>query len=126
MDKIVPNLWIGDLSSALDVPNLKANKICSVLSAMRGTLRIHQVRFFHRVLLVPLLAHITVEQTFLRHQIMLDDTEGSDVLVHLLPAIGFIEKEIEKDRGVLVHCQAGISAFCLSKYGVTDRSMLLA
>ena len=48
-------------------------------------------------------------QTFIRHQIMLDDTEDADVLVHLLPSIHFIQAELDKGRGVLVHCQAGIS-----------------
>ena len=40
-------------------------------------------------------------------QIMLDDTEDADVLVHLLPSIHFIQAELDKGRGVLVHCQAG-------------------
>ena len=48
-------------------------------------------------------------QTFIRHQIMLDDTEDADVLVHLLPSIHFIQAELGKGRGVLVHCQAGVS-----------------
>ena len=38
---------------------------------------------------------------------MLDDTEDADVLVHLLPSIHFIQAELDKGRGVLVHCQAG-------------------
>ena len=41
---------------------------------------------------------------------MLDDTEDADVLTHLLPSIGFIQAELDKGRGVLVHCMAGISA----------------
>lgn len=42
---------------------------------------------------------------------MLDDTEDADILTHLLPSIHFIEAELGKGRGVLVHCQAGISKF---------------
>ncbi|KAF8708903.1 hypothetical protein AX14_013529 [Amanita brunnescens Koide BX004] len=52
---------------------------------------------------------ITINETFIRHQIMLDDTEDADVLVHLLPSIHFIQAELGKGRGVLVHCQAGVS-----------------
>ncbi|KAF9559161.1 hypothetical protein CPC08DRAFT_763500 [Agrocybe pediades] len=89
MDEVIPGLWIGDLQSALNVKLLKERGIFSVLSAMRG--------------------RITVHETFIRHQIMLDDTEDADVLTHLLPAIHFIEAELGKGRGVLVHCQAGIS-----------------
>ena len=52
---------------------------------------------------------LTLVQTFLRQQILLDDTEDADVLQHLIPAITFINAELEKGRGVLVHCQAGMS-----------------
>lgn len=45
MDEIIPGLWIGGLLSAMDTENLKANKIYSVLSAMRGKISIHEVRF---------------------------------------------------------------------------------
>lgn len=44
MDEIVPNLWIGDLSSALDVKTLKAKNIFSVVTAMRGKITINAVR----------------------------------------------------------------------------------
>lgn len=89
MDEIIPGLWIGDLPSALDVKNLKANKIFSILSAMRGK--------------------ITIHETFIRHQILLDDTAEADILAHFLPSITFIQTELDKGRGVLVHCQAGMS-----------------
>ena len=41
---------------------------------------------------------------------MLDDTEDADVLPHLLPSISFIQAELDKGRGVIVHCLAGVSA----------------
>ncbi|KAF7316499.1 hypothetical protein MIND_00169000 [Mycena indigotica] len=89
MDEIIPGLWVGDLPSATNTANLKANKIFSILSAMRG--------------------RVTINETFIRHQISLDDTEETDVLVHFIPAITFIQAELDKGRGVLVHCQAGMS-----------------
>ena len=48
-------------------------------------------------------------QTFVRHQINIDDTESSDLLQHFVPAITFIQAELDKNHGVLVHCQAGMS-----------------
>jgi dual specificity phosphatase 12 len=36
--------------------------------------------------------------------------EEADVLQHLIPSITFIEAELDKGRGILVHCQAGTSA----------------
>ncbi|KIJ09371.1 hypothetical protein PAXINDRAFT_102257 [Paxillus involutus ATCC 200175] len=89
MDEIVPNLWIGDLSSALDVKTLKAKNIFSVVTAMRGK--------------------ITINATLNKYQINIDDSAEEDVLVHFLPSISFIQKELDKGRGVLVHCQAGVS-----------------
>ena len=41
MDEVSPGLWIGDLPGALDVDNLRARGIFSILSAMR---RIKEVR----------------------------------------------------------------------------------
>ncbi|KAL0576450.1 tyrosine protein phosphatase yvh1 [Marasmius crinis-equi] len=89
MDEIIPGLWIGNLPSALDHETLQANKIFSILSAMRGKVSIHE--------------------TFIKHQILLDDTEEADILQHFLPSISFIQAELNKGRGVLVHCQAGMS-----------------
>ncbi|ETW78140.1 hypothetical protein HETIRDRAFT_55514 [Heterobasidion irregulare TC 32-1] len=89
MDQVVLNLWVGDLHSAKDVETLKANGIFSVLSAMRGRLTIHE--------------------TLTRHQVLIDDTEEADILQHLISSITFIQAELEKGRGVLVHCQAGMS-----------------
>ncbi|KAJ7204785.1 hypothetical protein GGX14DRAFT_459753 [Mycena pura] len=89
MDEIIPGLWVGDLPSATNTENLKKHKIFSILSAMRG--------------------RVTINETFIRHQILLDDTEDADVLVHFIPAITFIQAELDKGRGLLVHCQAGMS-----------------
>ncbi|KZT64540.1 hypothetical protein DAEQUDRAFT_732477 [Daedalea quercina L-15889] len=89
MDEVIPGLWIGDLSSALNTEQLREHNIRSVLTAMRGRVRI--------------------DETFNNLQINLDDTEDADVLGHVVTAIQFIESELEKGRGVLVHCQAGLS-----------------
>ena len=37
---------------------------------------------------------------------MLDDSDDADVLTHFLPSIRFIQAELDKGRGVLVHCLA--------------------
>ncbi|EPQ52031.1 hypothetical protein GLOTRDRAFT_80177 [Gloeophyllum trabeum ATCC 11539] len=89
MDEIIPGLWVGDLASALDTEKLREKGIGSVVSAMRGRVSIHP--------------------TFIRHQINLDDEEDADVLSHLVPAVSFIQAELDKGRGVLIHCQAGMS-----------------
>ena len=49
-------------------------------------------------------------QTFTHQQVEIDDTEEEDILNHLIACISFIEAELEKGHGVLVHCQAGMSA----------------
>ncbi|KAI8976656.1 hypothetical protein BD414DRAFT_467005 [Trametes punicea] len=89
MNEIVPNLWVGDLPSALDTEKLKAHNIRSVLTAMRG--------------------RVSINETFVRHQINIDDTDRSDILQHFVPAVTFIQAELDKAHGVLVHCQAGMS-----------------
>lgn len=44
MNEIIPGLWLGDLRSALDTQDLREKNIHSVLSAMRGTVTVSQVR----------------------------------------------------------------------------------
>jgi dual specificity phosphatase 12 len=61
---------------------------------------------------VPWFHDTTVFQAFNKHQINIDDTDEEDVLAHFLPAIAFIQAELDNGRGVLVHCQAGRSASC--------------
>ncbi|KAI0300163.1 hypothetical protein B0F90DRAFT_1725593 [Multifurca ochricompacta] len=89
MDQVLPGLWIGDLHSAKDSDTLRTNNIHSILTVMRGKFSIHE--------------------TFFRHQVPLDDVEETDVLQHLIPSITFIQSELDKGGGVLVHCQAGMS-----------------
>ncbi|KAH9042687.1 hypothetical protein EDB85DRAFT_1916277 [Lactarius pseudohatsudake] len=89
LDQVLPGLWVGDLHSAKDADTLKANNIRSILTVMRGK--------------------VSIPETFIRHQIPLDDVAETDVLQHLIPAITFIQAELDKDKGVLVHCQAGAS-----------------
>lgn len=43
MAEVVPNLWLGDIRDALDAQTLRQKNIHSVLSAMRGTVKIEQV-----------------------------------------------------------------------------------
>ncbi|KAG8216902.1 protein-tyrosine phosphatase-like protein [Butyriboletus roseoflavus] len=108
MDEIVPHLWIGNLPSALDVESLKTRKIFSVVTAMRGKVTINAVRRLCFRLWFKTDTSIS-RQTFNKYQINIDDSADEDVLVHFLPSISFIQKELDKGRGVLVHCQAGIS-----------------
>jgi dual specificity phosphatase 12 len=42
MDEVIPGLWIGNLSSALNTQLLKSNNIYSILSAMRGRITINE------------------------------------------------------------------------------------
>ncbi|KAH8109517.1 hypothetical protein DFH11DRAFT_1626596 [Phellopilus nigrolimitatus] len=89
MDEVIPGLWIGSLLAATDAAALRAHNIHSVLSAMRGKLSIHE--------------------TFTHFQIQLDDTTDADALAFFPQCISFVEHELAQERGVLVHCQAGMS-----------------
>ena len=46
LDQVIPRLWVGDLHSAKDADNLKANDIQSILTVMRGRLSIPEVRIW--------------------------------------------------------------------------------
>ncbi|EIW84705.1 hypothetical protein CONPUDRAFT_97040 [Coniophora puteana RWD-64-598 SS2] len=88
-DEVIPGLWIGGLESLKDIEGLRKRNVRSVVSAMRGK--------------------VTINATLNNHQISIDDTVDEDILVHFLPSISFIQTELDKGHGVLVHCQAGVS-----------------
>lgn len=55
----------------------------------------------------------------------MDDTSSTDALIHFLPSIAFIQAELEeKKRGVLVHCQAGMSTFLALRFWDTLLTIL--
>ncbi|KAI0079219.1 phosphatases II [Panus rudis PR-1116 ss-1] len=89
MHEIIPNLWLGDIRSVENVDQLREKNIRCVVTAMRGKL--------------------AIEETFYQHRIEIDDAEDEDMLPHLVPAITFIQKQLDNGYGVLVHCLAGIS-----------------
>lgn len=43
MDRVVENLWLGDMYCITDVEDLKENNIQSILSVMRGTVVVQDV-----------------------------------------------------------------------------------
>ncbi|KAI0087434.1 protein-tyrosine phosphatase-like protein [Irpex rosettiformis] len=89
MSEVLPNLWIGNIRDALDIEGLKQRNIRSILTAMRGTVK--------------------VKETMNQLQIDLIDTDDEDILKHLVTCVTFVQAELDKGRGVLVHCVAGIS-----------------
>ena len=50
--------------------------------------------------------------------------EEADVLQHLIPAITVIQAELDKGRGILVHCQAGTSGCPRIYVTILGRNML--
>ncbi|KZS93916.1 hypothetical protein SISNIDRAFT_410716 [Sistotremastrum niveocremeum HHB9708] len=85
MDQVVPNLWIGDLAAALDADLLRSNNIGSILTVMRGK--------------------VNIPPNFIKYQVPLDDTEDADALSVFPMCIAWIDKELEKEKGILIHCQ---------------------
>lgn len=62
-------------------------------------------------------------QTFTHFQVQLDDTTDADALAFFPQCISFIDGELEGGRGVLVHCQAGMSE-CDVAFHLVSRLML--
>ncbi|KAG8995332.1 hypothetical protein FRB94_009279 [Tulasnella sp. JGI-2019a] len=88
--EIIPGLWLGDRLSAHNYESLKEDNIFYVLSVVDGY-------------------DLAIDPRLIRHSINIDDSESSDLLIHLPPAIVFIQKALDSGQGILVHCKAGIS-----------------
>lgn len=109
MDEVLPGLWIGDLNAATNEALLREKSIHSVLSVMRGKVDVARV--------CPSAVHPhsdvtkTLMQGFRHAHVDLDDTEVADALALFPQCIDFVESELAKGRGVLVHCHLGMSAY---------------
>ncbi|GAA6028360.1 hypothetical protein JCM8097_006993 [Rhodosporidiobolus ruineniae] len=89
MHEVVPRLWLGSYAPSQDAALLKDNGIAFVVSAMRQEYA----------------AHPGVEL----HRVAVDDTDKANILEHFVPTANFIHDALERNQGVLVHCQAGVS-----------------
>ena len=54
MCEITPNLWLGNVRDALDIEGLKQRNIHSILTAMRGTVKVKEVRLLQYSLRVSI------------------------------------------------------------------------
>ncbi|KAG8772641.1 hypothetical protein FRC20_001760 [Serendipita sp. 405] len=89
MNEILPRLWLGDIASPQDAKTLEEKNIRSILSVMDW--------------------EVYVPEGITHKQIWLDDVEHDDLLANMVPSIEFIQSELDKGHGVLVHCFAGQS-----------------
>lgn len=91
MDEIIPNLYLGSLRDAVDVVQLKKNRIQCIVS-------VHDLSSQHPV-------HEQVKVL----RIQLSDCSSVDIGAHFSTTNQFIHNARLKQAAVLVHCLAGVS-----------------
>ncbi|VDM57797.1 unnamed protein product [Angiostrongylus costaricensis] len=91
MDEIIPNLYLGSLRDAVDIVQLKKNRIQSIVS-------VHDLLAQH-----PAHEHLKVLR------IQLSDCSSVDISAHFSTTNEFIHSARLKQTAVLVHCLAGVS-----------------
>jgi dual specificity phosphatase 12 len=111
MDEVVPGLWIGDMRSALDVEGLKERNIFSIVSAMRGKVTIHAVCITSATVALCFEEESEAEPDIETNRRLSSTKSTSTIANRKTSSISFIQTELDKGHGVLVHCQAGISTF---------------
>ncbi|GAA5843368.1 hypothetical protein JCM11251_002461 [Rhodosporidiobolus azoricus] len=105
MQEVIPQLWIGDYQAAQDLNMLEEKGVSCVVSAMRQEYD----------------AHAGIEL----HRVAVDDDDRTNIAEHFERTAEFIHAAMERDQGVLVHCQAGVSrsttlvaAYLMIKHGL--------
>lgn len=92
LDLIIPNLYLGDVSAAYDIPNLKRLDITHVLSIEDNSLDIEQYKHFEKYKFKKLADH-----------------QFSNILEVFEECLQFIDEAIKDEKNILVHCFAGKS-----------------
>lgn len=71
-----------------------------------------------------------VPEGFTLHRVAIDDTDKTNILAHFEVCNDIIHSVLQKNQGILVHCQAGVSrsttlcaAFLMHEYGYTTDGM---
>eukprot|EP00696_Hemimastix_kukwesjijk_P000318 gnl/Hemi2/10449_TR3610_c0_g1_i1.p1 gnl/Hemi2/10449_TR3610_c0_g1~~gnl/Hemi2/10449_TR3610_c0_g1_i1.p1 ORF type:complete len:322 (+),score=118.24 gnl/Hemi2/10449_TR3610_c0_g1_i1:131-1096(+) len=86
---VTPNVYLGSVDTALDVPSLRAHNVCAIVDCSANPL----------VPKHPFASYLTIE---------VDDAPVSNIFLYFETVASFIE-QYRSQGAVLVHCQAGIS-----------------
>ncbi|ORY89488.1 hypothetical protein BCR35DRAFT_275994 [Leucosporidium creatinivorum] len=111
MHQVMSNLWIGDYASSQDATELTKLGITHVVCAMKQG--------------------YADPAGFKMHRILIDDTDRTNIIEHFPSACDFIAQARLHSKGVLVHCQAGVSrsstlvaAYLMREMGLTTEQAL--
>lgn len=107
MNKILENLWLGDMSAAYNKVILKKNGMTHILTVASGIPPKFPSNFTYKVVTIL-------------------DSPTANLKAHFNSCIKFIKQAIDQGGTVLVHCFAGVSrsativiAFLMVEYGMT-------
>lgn len=108
MHQIEPLLWLGNQKAASDLHLLRAHKISAILQLLDKKPE-------------PLF-----EGEFTYYAVDIMDSPTEDIISIIRKSLAFIETHIRNGKGVLVHCQAGMSrsasvviAYLMAKYRIS-------
>lgn len=90
MNKILDQLWLGDMSAAYNKLLLKKYGVTHILTVASGIPPKHQSNFVYKVVTIL-------------------DSPSANLKAHFQSCIKFLKAAIEQGGTVLVHCFAGVS-----------------
>jgi hypothetical protein len=108
ISEIIPNLYIGDFSSACDTEKLKGLGITTIITVFAGVGEMYPHLFKYRI-------------------IDICDRKYVDISMHFDPTSDYIENSLKSNEKILVHCQKGasrsatiVAAYLIKKKGYTS------
>jgi dual specificity phosphatase 12 len=132
MHQVMSNLWIGDYASSQDTAELNKHGITHIVcaSTSRATLSSSAKQAAD-----PFPSAVKQGYAdpagFKMHRILIDDTDRTNIIEHFPAACDFIAEARMHSKGVLVHCQAGVSrsstlvaAYLMREMGLTTEQAL--
>ena len=107
MNKIIDNLWLGDMSAAYNKVILKKNGMTHILTVASGIPPKFPSNFTYKVVTIL-------------------DSPSANLKAHFNSCLRFIKQALDQGGCVLVHCFAGVSrsativiAYLMVEFGMT-------
>lgn len=115
-NEIINNLWIGNYKSAFDIDFIKDNNICLIINLSK-TIEFNSLKNIYKYR-IPINDNLSEES-------------NQGMINHFDKSYYLIDKYLKKNKGVLIHCRAGVqrsatltALYLMKRYNIKSKEAM--